>query len=150
MINVSSTSTSYNTLEPYIFGLNWDWRLGGSILRQLDINLVGRYKYTPGLEKIKKAHVPGYDNMNTRNYFIGVELTTRLSIFNVNCRFGKEYFDGTISSYNTSTKTFSPVAPVNQGQTVFSVGITLNGKVYKSNNMLRLWDRPLFMFDSKK
>lgn len=139
-----TNTINYKTLAPNIFFLNWDWRLGGSVLRQLDVNLLGRAKYTPGL-KVMQFNIPGFSDVEMQNYFYGVEVSSRLSYFNLSFRFGRQINIGKINYWDKDKKVYkdADIPLKKENRTVFSIGITLNGKVYKSNNMLRLWNKPL-------
>jgi hypothetical protein len=146
-------SIDLNTLAPYLFFMNWEWRLGGSVFRQFDINLLGRARYTPGLKFLNSdIHVPGYSDVNMKSFFYGFEVSTRLSYANVNFRFGRQISDGKINSWDSTNKKYydSGDIPIKEDQYVASLGITLNGKVYKSNNMLRLWNKPLIDLSKRK
>ena len=141
---IRTDSINYKTVAPNLFFLNWDWRLGGSVLRQLDVNLLGKVKYTPGL-KITGINIPGLTDVEMQNYFYGFEISSRLSYINLNFRFGRQInigklniWDETVSAYNDEG-----IEMTKTDKWVGSIGITLNGKVYKSNHMLRLWDNPI-------
>jgi hypothetical protein len=137
-------SMNYKTIAPYFFFLNWDWRLGGSVLRQLDVNLLGRAKYTPGL-KFTNIYIPGLTDVEMQNYFYGFEISSRLSYINLNFRFGRQINIGKMNMWNEEGQTYMSES-IDLSKTdkwVGSIGLTLNGKVYKSNNMLRLWNNPL-------
>lgn len=137
-------STDYKTIAPYFFFLNWDWRLGGSVLRQLDINLLGRAKYTPGI-KFANFYIPGLTDVKMQNYFYGFEISSRLSYINLNFRFGRQINIGKMNMWDEAGQTYMSES-IDLSKTdkwVGSIGLTLNGKVYKSNNMLRLWNNPL-------
>jgi hypothetical protein len=141
---IKTDSIDYKTVAPYFFFLNWDWRLGGSVLRQLDVNLLGRAKYTPGL-KFANFNIPGITDVEMQNYFYGFEISSRLSYINLNFRFGRQINIGKINMWNEVDMEYTEQS-IDLSKTdkwVGSIGITLNGKVYKSNNMLRLWDNPL-------
>ena len=156
--NITVDSTTYSidytfqTLAPYVFFLNWDWRLGGSILRQLDINLLGRAKYTPGLRTLN-VNIPQLDDVTMQNYFYGFEISSRLSYFNISFRYGRQYNIGKVNYWDETNDEFYPgTFAFNESRNVATIGITFNGRVNKTNNMLRLWQKPLinhFKFKSK-
>jgi hypothetical protein len=138
-----SLKYQFKTLAPNIFFLNWDWRLGGSIIRQLDVNLLGRAKYTPGL-KMLSVHLPGFSDVAMQNYFYGFEISTRLSYLNISFRYGRQINVGRINYWdNINGEYTGDKYLINEKRNIASIGITLNGKVRKSNNMLRLWHKPL-------
>jgi hypothetical protein len=145
-----SIDYTFKTLAPNIFFMNWDWRLGGSILRQVDVNLLGRAKYTPGLKFIS-LHLPKYTDVAMQNYFYGLEISTRLSWFNISFRYGRQINIGKIHYWDMTNDDFSKNSfLVNESRNVGSIGITFNAKVNRSNNMLRLWNRPLFDLELRK
>jgi hypothetical protein len=145
-----SIDYTFKTMAPNIFFLNWDWRLGGSILRQLDVNLLGRAKYTPGLKAIS-LHMPKYTDVAMQNYFYGIEISSRLSWFNLSFRYGRQINIGKIHYWDITNNDFSKNSfLINESRNVGSIGITFNAKVNRSNNMLRLWNRPLFDLELRK
>jgi hypothetical protein len=110
----------------------------------LDVNLLGRAKYTPGL-KFTNFNIPGITDVEMQNYFYGFEISSRLSYFNLNFRFGRQFNIGKINMYDEVGQEYTEKS-IDLSKTdkwVGSIGITLNGKVYNSNNMLRLWNNPL-------
>jgi hypothetical protein len=147
-VNIDSSSYSINysfkTIAPYIFLLNWDWRIGGSVLRQVDFNLLGRAKYTPGLKTIS-LKIPGYSDVEMQSYFYGFEISTRFSYINFNIRYGRQMNIGKVHYWNLTNKEFTKDNfMIDESRNVGTIGITLGGRVNKSNNILRLWHRPLF------
>jgi len=125
-----------------IFLLNWDFRMGGSIMRNLDICALGRIKYTPGL-KLADFNVNGFNDATMLTGFYGIELSSRLSYFNINCKAGMQYLNGTCNVYNTTLSQYeSEGIPISVKSPIVSLGVTLNGRINKSNNMLRLWHQP--------
>jgi len=125
-----------------IFFLNWDFRIGGSIMRNLDICALGRFKYSPGL-KFADFNVRGYNDASMITGFYGLELTTRLPYVNFNCKAGMQHLKGTCNIYDGILKKYeTDGVPVNFKSPVLSVGLTVNRRIDRSNNMLRLWYHP--------
>ena len=140
-----SIGNKYKTIMPFVFLLNWDWRLGGSIFNQLDVCVLGRVKWTPGL-KITNYHLDdNYYDASMWSYFFGIEITSRISYFNLNIKIGKQIMNGTVNVWDPDLEYSTGKPPVNVklDNFIISIGFTLNGKVYKNNNMLRLWKKPL-------
>jgi hypothetical protein len=153
---IETDSISFKTLAPNIFFLNWDWRIGGSVLRQLDVNFLGKVKYTQGLMRLG-VRIPGFADVEMLNYFYGIEVSTRLSYFNINFRTGMQvrdmgklnYWaenDGKYGYFDKAKNVFIenkglPIPKLRE-EWIGSIGITLNGKVSGSNQMLRLWNKP--------
>jgi hypothetical protein len=141
---------NFKTLAPNIIFLNWEWRLGGSILRQLDVNLLGMAKYTPGLKSIT-ANIQDFTDVALQNYFYGIEFSTRLSYCNLSFRYGRQTIKGKINLYDSILSEYiDSDFPINESRNVASIGITFNGRVSRSNNMLRLWQKPLISFFKHK
>ncbi|MDZ4203942.1 MAG: hypothetical protein U1C46_03885 [Bacteroidales bacterium] len=133
----------YKTLIPSVLLLNWDWRIGGSILRQFDICALGRVKWAPGL-KILKINLEDFYDATVWDYFLGMELSSRISFFNINFRIGHQVFDGVINVWSEENAAYSDnTIKVIMGSPVVSAGITFTGKVAGANNLLRVWRKPL-------
>lgn len=140
---VQLNDTIFHTIAPNFFFLNWDWRIGGSVLRQLDVNLIGRAKFTPGLE-ILEQNIPKLTDVKMQNYFYGLEVSTRISGINMFFRYGRQITNGKINLWNATDKKYNGTIDLGkQEKNVTSIGISLSGKVSKSNQMLRLWHKPL-------
>ena len=134
---------SFKTGAPYVLFLNWDWRMGGSILRQLDVNLLGRARYTPGLKAVA-LHLPQFDDVSMKSYFVGFEISSRISFFNINLRYGREINNGKVNYWDLTKGEYYPGdLNIKENRNRGSIGITIGGKVNKSNSMLRLWQKPL-------
>jgi len=145
-----SIDYKFKTVAPYIFFMNWDWRVGGSILRQLDVNFLGRAKYTPGL-KILSFKIPGLDDVTMQNYFYGIEISTRLPYFNISFRYGRQINIGKVNYWDlTNNDYYKNSFNIHESINVGSIGITFNSTMSKSNNMLRLWHKPLMQLISRK
>lgn len=122
--------------------LNGEFRTGGSVFKNLDFNLLGSYVWHPTLpDVIPFSHITGTEK------FYGVEIGTRISHLNVNLKIGKEIFNGDynycLPKVSTETKNTYIAMPVAMNNIVISIGFTLGQKVAHSNNMLRLWKKPL-------
>lgn len=153
----SETLQDYKTLIPNVFLLNWDFRLGGSIMRNLDICALGRFKYTPGL-KVLEYNINGFTDATMITGFYGVELSSRFSYINFNCKAGMQFFNGTLNVFNSLTAKYDEnlAVPVNTKIPVVSLGVTICGRIDRNNNMLRIWQQPpvnfpkMFNFLKKK
>ena len=117
--------------------------MGGSILRQLDVCLLGSVKWTPGL-KVTNFHLDdAYYDAAMWDYFYGLEISSRISYFNANVKIGQQMFNGDINIWDNANEEYSDKINVNVHDFIISVGITISGKVFRSNNMLRFWKKPL-------
>ena len=130
-------------LIPSIFLLNWDLRIGGSIFRFLDISLLGRFKYSPGL-KLLGVNITGYNDATGLTYFYGMELTSRLPYINLNLKIGNQVIDGRTYIFDKNTGDYTKEKiPLRINRQIVSFGLVLNGPIEKTNDMVRLWKRPL-------
>lgn len=140
--SIKTDSITFKTIAPNVFLLNWDWRLGGAVMRQIDVNLLGRVKYSPGFQYLGK-NTEHLADVKMLTYFLGFEVSTRLPIFNLNWKFGRQISKGELNYWDASLNGYKPLTLPDRDMWVATLGITLNGRVYKSNNMLRLWHKPL-------
>ncbi len=131
--------------------INAEFRVGFPLFRSLDICALGSYALYPKATKVATFnHVSGHD------IFIGIELASRISICNVNIKIGSKTLSDI--SYNFYTKENKQISinigrnysnhyytiPAKLQQFIVSIGFTLGqGKGY-SNNMLRLFRKPVF------
>lgn len=143
-----------NTKYPqYMFAatplfLNWEFRTGVSILKQLDVAALGSYAYYPQLIK----YIP-FNHVSGQQMFFGIEISSRISVLNANIKIGKQILTG--GKYNflvVPSEDFSledhtdkyNVVETKMSQFIVSVGFTLGDKVSRSNNMLRIKKKPIF------
>ncbi|MBR1538795.1 MAG: PEGA domain-containing protein, partial [Bacteroidales bacterium] len=126
--------------------LNEEFRLGGALHNNVDIDLLATYSWYPNLSKIAPfTHVSGHD------IFLGGEISSRIPIFNVNIKAGLQAFYGqaNICRPNGVVKSSAAVqerfvvepykVPYNDAQFVISVGIKLGTRDSKGNNILRVF-----------
>ncbi len=134
----------YETLLAYPFFLNWDWRLGGAVLRQLDICALGRAKFSPGIKAINNSNLFDYHDAQMISYFFGLEFASRLPVINFNFKIGQQIMDGELNIWDKDEKKYAeePIKMLEEKMTV-SFGVTIGGGISNSNNMLRLWRKPL-------
>ena len=145
-----SIDYQFETLATYLIFLNWDWRVGGSVFRQLDINLLGRARYTPGL-KIITLDIPRLDDVTMQSYFFGFEISTRISYLNLSFRYGRQIKTGHVNYWEMTNDDYYPESfTIKEARNIGTIGITFSSKASKSNNMLRLWQRPLIQTAAKK
>ena len=131
-----------------IMFLNGEFRVGGGVHNLGDVNLLATYCWYPNVSGfIPMTHMSGHD------IFLGLELSSRLPIFNANLRMGFQSFYGqanicrptantTASGGNVKSRFGDPVAykvPLGQAEFVISLGFTLGGKDSKGNSILRVF-----------
>lgn len=141
-----------DSIPQYMFALspmflNGELRLGGGISKNLDLSALGTYYFYPKLEGILSMnHVSGSD------IFIGIELSTRISYFNVNVKFGQKIFTGNYHFHNEDSNGDAENGSIRNkfdtrkfeiSKTVLSIGFVLGEHKTRSNNMFRLWRKPL-------
>ena len=144
---IAETDDENNVVyDNFMFGfsglfINGEFRMGGSILRQLDVCALGKFVWNPKMTLfLPLSHVSGSE------MFFGVEVSSRISYLNVNFKLGQEIYKGQYNflldkgSNVVSNKFYSTRFDVNNF--VFTVGLTLGEKVSRGNNMLRLWQKP--------
>lgn len=112
---------------------NAELRLGGAFLHRVDLCLLGNYTYYPDLsDLIEKSHFNGYD------YFLGGELSSRISSINFYVKIGYRVMDGYLK-YGPAEKTSfipSPSKIYCAGMGI-TVGVNLFGT--KGENILRIF-----------
>lgn len=119
--------------------LNGDFRIGGSLHKNIDLNFLGSYTWYPDMTKfLPVSHVDGHD------IFVGLELGSRISIINVNLKMGAQIFRGGINisrdkqSRSTTKNRFTSFSADYTGFVV-SVGFSLGTKDAKGSNVLRVF-----------
>jgi hypothetical protein len=97
-------------------------------------------------------HIDGYSDVSMRSYFYGIEVSSRLSYGDLSFRFGRQISNGKINYWDYNEKEYNSNMdiPINEDQFVVSLGLALHGKIYKSNNMLRLWDKPILDIETRR
>ena len=135
--------------EDYMFAgsclfLNGEFRVGCSILKNLDVCALGTYVWYPSL---KKVDFISFNHVDGQESFIGVELSSRFSYGNVNIKIGKESYKGNynfVVDKEAEKKVDSYFSqPFKLNGMVFTIGFTLGRHVSRGNNMLRVVDKPL-------
>jgi hypothetical protein len=128
--------------------LNGEFRMGGSVLKELDICALGKYVWYPNLTSfMPMSHIDG------SQMFFGIEISSRISCFNVNLKLGQEIYNGnynflvnedeqTMTSPTGSSADKFYKKPFELSNFVCKIGFTLGEKRSKGNNMLRLWSKP--------
>ncbi len=122
--------------------LNGEFRAGVSILKNLDVCVLGSYAWYPPLKSILPL-----DHVDGQEMFFGLELSSRISYLNINMKLGKEIYKGNYNFYvhekadKNADKFYSEKFDFNG--MAFTLGFTLGRKVSKGNNMLRVWNKPL-------
>lgn len=136
--------------------LNEEFRMGGAITPNFDVNMLATYAWYPCLQflhgmdqKLSFTHMSGHDA------FLGVELNTRIPIFNIHVKAGMEGFFGQANirrpgslpknggnqektEYRYVTVPYT-VNGIDDLKFVVSVGFTLGGNQSRGQNILRVF-----------
>ena len=129
----------------WIFGAsclftNYEFRMGGGFCNYGDANVLLSYSWCPPLTLVLPYH-----HFSGHEAFAGVELTSRIKVFNVNFRLGAQYINGNINCYNLPSNEYEDVkncfttSHIDNLSFVASVGFALGGKDSKGRNVIRLW-----------
>lgn len=128
------------TLGASCLFLNYDFRLGGGFCQYGDANLLFSYTWYPPMTfALPLTHFGGHEA------FAGVEVSSRIKVFNVNFKIGAQYLNGKCNCYNvpndryTDTNKCFTDAPFNHFGFMASVGFSFGGRDAKGRNILRLW-----------
>ena len=126
--------------------LNEEFRIGGGLHNNVDIDFLATYTWYPPLLKILPVtHMSGHD------IFLGGELSSRIPVFNVNVKAGIQTFygqanicypDGVIKSTSNPDKRYhveTYKVPFNQAEFVVTIGFTIGSMDSKGNNILRVF-----------
>lgn len=141
-------------LSDYLVGvsplfLNGEMRMGGAIMKQLDIAIVGTYAWYPSLTNIESSDLNasewGFHHITGHEGFLGLELSSRISVFNLNIKIGQEIFKGdyVFHYYKDKTRRGFIKTPFEVNNLCMKLGFTLGNKPSKGNNMIRLWYKPI-------
>ena len=116
---------------------NYEFRAGGSIVRNLDVCAMGAFAYYPRwgglIEGLDFNYFDGIEG------FIGVELATRISVANVNIKIGKEFW----RNGNFNYQGIKVPEKFTLSKFGITMGVTLGRAIHSNNNMVRIWNKPL-------
>lgn len=120
--------------------LNYDFRIGGAFCQYGDAAVLLSYAWNPSLTfAVPVNHFSGQEA------FAGIELSSRIKVFNVNLKLGVQYMDGKFNCFNVQddryvkTKDSFTYMPFSRVAFVGSVGFSLGGRDAKGRNILRVW-----------
>lgn len=122
-----------------ILFINEEFRVGGALFPFMDVAGLATYTWYPNLSGfLNFTHMSGHD------VFIGAELTSRLSIFNVNLKAGMMGFFGGEAHIHYKTAGTNNDAFVHEAYTppmafVISAGFTLGSNNCRGENILRVF-----------
>ena len=119
--------------------INEEFRVGGAVLPFMDVDLLATYAWYPSLTKILPfSHMSGHD------VFFGVEVSSRMKVFNVNVKAGMQgLFDGKANICRPGVTgvdgAYSIVDCSQPLQFVVTAGFTLGGGNCRGQNILRVF-----------
>ncbi len=124
--------------------LNEEFRMGGALFQYCDIDMLATYAWYPDISKLLTfSHMSGHD------IFLGLELGSRIPVFNVSVRAGVQAFYGQANIARPNAVNGGEideryvqrecVLPVQRLQFVAGVCFTLGGKDSKGQNILRIF-----------
>lgn len=121
-----------------ILFLNGDFRMGGAIFQYMDVNLLASYAWYPNLSSILQfSHMSGHD------IFFGLELNSRVPIFNLHLKAGLQAFYGQGNILRPGTYKIdiqqAYTVPVQKFCFVISAGFTLGTHKTRGQNLLRIF-----------
>ena len=123
--------------------LNGEFRVGGSIIDGLDANANISYSWTPDITELCEKNNWELPYVSGTDLFLGVEVSSRIKVFNVNLKIGEQLFingklnrpatNATSGNGHYDVQNFGGV----QSAFVISVGFTLGSS--RGNRMIRLF-----------
>lgn len=138
--------------------LNWEFRMGGAVLQNMDVNMLAKYAWYPPLQflcsmfnndKVAISHMSGHD------FFVGLELNSRIPVINAHLQAGLEGFVGQANivrpgdlpdafrdnktAFRYATAETPKIQGFNDLQFVVSLGFTLGGNGSRGQNILRIF-----------
>ena len=136
--------------------LNEEFRMGGAITQHIDVNMLATYAWYPCLQflhgmdsKLAFTHMSGHD------VFVGLELNSRIPVFNLHVKAGMQAFMGQANirrpgdvpksggnqektEYRYVTIPYT-VNSIQDMQFVVSLGFTFGDKQSRGQNILRIF-----------
>ena len=129
-----------NMLAASAMFINYDFRLGGTVLQYADINLLLSYSWYPDFTTlVPMSHVSGHEA------FGGLELASRLKVINLNVRAGLQYFNGSRNYFQDDGKKMTEIqdkfvrSPFEQMMFVVTAGFSLGSKKANGRNVARIF-----------
>ena len=124
--------------------LNDEFRMGGAITSHIDINMLASYAWYPDLSSmVTFTHMSGHD------IFAGLELNSRIPIFNLSVRAGIQAFYGKANIARPNAINTSEIEnkyvfedyriPIERMQFVLGVGFSFGGTDARGQNLIRIF-----------
>ena len=123
--------------------LNGEFRVGGSIVDGLDANVNISYSWNPDITGICEKNKWNLSYVSGTDLFLGAEISSRIKVFNVNLKIGKQLFiNGKLNlpaTGNTSTDWHYDVQSFGGVQSAFVVSAGFTFGSTRGNRMIRLF-----------
>ncbi|MBR5041803.1 MAG: PEGA domain-containing protein [Bacteroidales bacterium] len=124
--------------------LNGELRMGGALTQHIDLNLLATYAWYPDVSSLVTfTHMSGHDA------FAGLELNSRIPVFNVSLRAGVQAFYGKANIARPNATASQDIEnqyvildynlPVQNMQFVVGVGFSLGGPDSRGQNIIRIF-----------
>lgn len=121
--------------------LNGELRLGGCLGQYFDASLLGTYAYTPAVHELLGMIDPlkgvTFNYMSGWDAFVGVEIGTRIPVFDAAVRAGYHFGRGSINRPGADGGW--ETLPYDESGLVVAVGFSIGSARSKGANILRLW-----------
>ncbi|MBN2834702.1 MAG: PEGA domain-containing protein [Candidatus Delongbacteria bacterium] len=127
---------------------NVEFRIGGAVLKKLDISLMANFgKFEEGGENSDNIE-ENKDYIKLTQQFFGLELATRnitRGFFDLYLQFGRRDITGSYALLDKTKNDYSylPSVKFNQSNISVTLGMKFLLTFSNSNNILRLWKKPL-------
>lgn len=122
--------------------INEDLRIGGAIFQYMDANLLASYTWYPDMTSfLPVSHASGH------NVFAGLEIASRFPCLTISLKAGYEtmingkanIYDKKIGPTSHSTADCFISTPLNYGQFVFGINVSIADSSSKGNNIIRIF-----------
>lgn len=131
--------------------LNEEFRMGGAITQNIDVNMLATYAWYPSMQFLHGMNSRAvFTHMSGHDVFLGLELNSRIPVFNVHVKAGMQAFmgqanirrPGSLQSERTEYRYVTIPYTINGIEDlkfVVSLGFTLGGKQSRGQNILRIF-----------
>ena len=124
--------------------LNDEFRMGGAITQNIDINMLATYAWYPDISSLVTfTHMSGHD------VFAGLELNSRIPVFNISVRAGIQAFYGKANIARPNAVDGNDIEnkyvfedyriPIQRMQFVLGIGFSLGGTEARGQNIVRIF-----------
>ena len=144
---VAYQSTDSGATPRYLFSgstlfMNGEQRIGGGVHQYLDVNLLFSYVWTPQIHTIDVDILKSiaFNYIDMTDIFVGLELHSRLPVFNGSFRVGYRTLKGHANIYNKEIKPAGYESyPFSSSGVIASMNFALGGRNSKGANTIRVF-----------